>query len=173
MDEGVSPTCLTVNLSSRQFQSPDLRARISNILEETGLPPECLDIEIPESVAMDNIDNTISRIGELTRMGMHVSIDDFGTGYSSLSQLQRLPIQKLKIDKSFVRDIATSSNDQAIVRAVVLMAHSMNLRVVAEGVEKEDQLSFLREQQCDEAQGFLFSEPLSAEKFLELTRTGS
>ena len=172
-DADVSPICITVNLSSRQFQNPDLSARISKILEETGLPPECLDIEVPESVAMGNIENTISRIGELTSMGVQVSIDDFGTGYSSLSQLKRLPIQKLKIDKSFVRDIETSSNDRAIIRAVLVMAHSMNLRVVAEGVEKEDQLSFLREEQCDEAQGFLFSEPLSAEKFLELTRTGS
>ena len=171
IDEGVSPICITVNLSSRQFQNPYLGARISQILEETGLPPECIDIEIPESVAMGNIDNTISRIGELTKMGVHASIDDFGTGYSSLSQLKRLPIQKLKIDKSFVRDIETSSNDRAIVKAVLLMAHSMNLRVVAEGVENEDQLAFLREQQCDEAQGFLFSGPLSADKFRELATT--
>lgn len=168
IDEGISPVCVTVNLSRRQFQSPDLVKRLSGIFREAGMPPECLDLEITEAVAMGNIENTIARIKELTGIGVHVSIDDFGTGYSSLNHLRRLPIRKLKIDKSFVRDIATDSDDRAIISAVLLMAHSMKVKVVAEGVEGNGQLSYLRDLECDEAQGFLFSAPLPADKFKEL-----
>jgi EAL domain-containing protein (putative c-di-GMP-specific phosphodiesterase class I) len=172
LNEGLHPVCITVNLSARQFQRPDLVARISGILEETGLPPECLDLEITETTAMDNIDNTIEQLRELTSMGIHISIDDFGTGYSSLSYLKKLPIDRLKIDQSFVRDIVRDPDDRAIISAVTSMARSMGIRTVAEGVETEEQLSFLRASGCDEAQGFLFSRPLTAEKFRELVESG-
>jgi EAL domain-containing protein (putative c-di-GMP-specific phosphodiesterase class I) len=164
-DEGVSSVCVTVNLSSRAFQDPNLSDRIFKILKETGLPPEYLDIEIEDSVAMGNIENTIARLGELSKMGAHVSIDHFGTGCSSLNQLRTLPIQKLKIDKTFVSDISSNSNSGSLVTAVLLIAHSMNLRVVAEGVETEEQMTFLKNTGCDEIQGFLFSRrPLPAEE---------
>src|SRR5208337_2976455 len=133
-----------------------------------GLEPKFLDLEITESVAMKNPEHTVANINRLAEMGVNISIDDFGTGYSSLSYMKRLPIQKLKIDQSFIRDIATDPDDRAIITAVTSMAHNMNMKVIAEGVETEDQLSFLRETHCDEAQGYLFSRPLPAEEFWEL-----
>jgi diguanylate cyclase (GGDEF)-like protein/PAS domain S-box-containing protein len=172
IDEGVSPVCVTVNLSNRQFQSPELLKRISGVLTETGLPAECLDIEITESTAMGDIENTISRLDELTGLGVHVSIDNFGMGYTSLNHLRRLPIRKLKIDRSFIQDIAGDSGDRAIVNAVLLMAHSMKLEVVAEGVEQDDQMTFLRQAHCDQAQGYLISRPMPADSFRELVRSG-
>ncbi len=169
---GLPPICVTVNVSARQFESSDLVKRISGILEKTGLPAECLSIEITETVAMQNIESTIFRLDQLANMGVNVSIDDFGTGYSSLSRLKRLRIRKLKIDRSFIRDIASNSDDRKIITAVLLMAHSMKLKVVAEGVEDRTQFSFLRALSCDEAQGFFFSKPLPAEEFKELVTAG-
>ena len=168
IDQGIKPLSVTVNLSAGQFQSPDLVKSVTRILEETALPPECLDIEITETAAMGNIENTIKRLRELSSLGIHISIDDFGTGYSSLSYLKKLPINRLKIDKSFIRDIATDPDDRTIITAVTSMAHHMGIRTVAEGVETEEQLSFLRDSGCDEAQGFLFSRPLPADRFREL-----
>ncbi|HEX8949777.1 MAG TPA: EAL domain-containing protein, partial [Dissulfurispiraceae bacterium] len=168
LDMGLPPVCVSVNLSAKEFLNPALTERISRALAETALPPELLNIEITESVAMGNIEHTVARLNELTRMGIRILIDDFGTGYSSLNYLKRLPVQKLKIDKSFVQDIATDSDDRAIIRAVAAMAHNMNISVLAEGVETEEQLSFLRSARCDEAQGYLFSEPVPADKFVEL-----
>ncbi len=168
IEQGMPHVCITVNLSARRFQDRDLITRIARVLEETGIAPGCLEIEITESVAMENIENTIARLNELAEMGVRVSIDDFGTGYSSLNYLKRLPIGKLKIDKSFIQDIATDSDDRAIITAVLLMAHSMKLKVVAEGVEQDGQLTFLRGLNCDEAQGFLFSKPVPADRFREM-----
>jgi diguanylate cyclase (GGDEF)-like protein/PAS domain S-box-containing protein len=172
LDAGLVPVCVTVNLSAREFQNPELVSTITRILHETGLPPECLDVEITESTAMHDIERAIARLQELARMGVHISIDDFGTGYSSLSYLKRMPIEKLKIDRSFVKDISIDADDRAIIQAVTAMAHNMKMRVVAEGVETAAQLSFLQETDCDEAQGFLFSKPLPAEEFAELLAGG-
>ena len=165
LDAGLGPARITVNLSAREFQNPHLVQKIADILKEAGTPPEYVDIEITESLAMSNITRTVSRLKELAEMGVCALIDDFGTGYSSLSQLKRLPIQRLKIDQSFIKDIATDPDDRAIINAVTSMAHSMSMRVVAEGVETDDQLSFLRATHCDEAQGFLFSRALPAYEF--------
>jgi diguanylate cyclase (GGDEF)-like protein/PAS domain S-box-containing protein len=171
-EAGLLNLSITVNLSAKEFQRPDIVDRISLILQETGLEPKLLELEITESVAMKNPEHTIANINRLAEMGVHISIDDFGTGYSSLSYMKRLPIQKLKIDQSFIRDIATDPDDRAIITAVTSMAHSMNMKVIAEGVETEDQLSFLIETHCDEAQGYLFSRPLPAEEFRELVEAG-
>ena len=165
LDAGLGPVRITVNLSAREFQNPHLVQKISDILKEAGTPPEYVDVEITESLAMSNIERTVYRLKELAEMGVRALIDDFGTGYSSLSQLKRLPIQKLKIDQSFIKDIATDPDDRAIINAVTSMAHNMSMRVVAEGVETDDQLSFLRAAHCDEAQGFLFSRALPAYEF--------
>ncbi len=171
-DSGFHPPCITVNLSGRQFQNPELVDKVAQILQETGISPDLLEIEITESTAMKNLERTVLRLQQLTKMGVSISIDDFGTGYSSLSYLKRLPIQKLKIDQSFIRDIATDPDDRAIISAVTSMARKMSIRTVAEGVETEEQFSFLRASDCDEAQGFLFSRPLPAQKFRELIVTG-
>ncbi len=168
LDQGLWPVCLTVNLSTGQFHNPRMAGWIARILEETGMPAECLDLEITETAAMRNIDTTIEQVGELSKIGVHVSIDHFGTGSSSLNLLKRLPIRKLKIDKSFVRDIVTDSDDRALIAAVLLMAHTMELKVVAEGVEGMNQLNSLHELHCDEAQGFFFSRPLPADEFRQL-----
>lgn len=168
-DAGHAPLCVTVNLSAHQFQQPNLSETISEVLRRTGLDPRWLELEITESTAMQNIDTTIPNLTKLTEMGVTVAIDDFGTGYSSLSYLKKLPIQKLKIDKSFISGLTIDPDYEAIVNAVIAMAHTLKMRVVAEGVETEEQLSFLHSSHCDEIQGFLFSRPLPAEDFVELT----
>lgn len=167
LDDGLPAVCISVNLSAREFQNPELTKRIAQILSDTGTPPGCLDIEITESLAMSNIERTISRLKEMSELGVHTSIDDFGTGYSSLNYLKRLPIETLKIDKSFIQDITTDYDDRAIISAVTAMAHNMSMKVLAEGVETEEQLSFLRDTRCDEAQGYLFSKPLPPEEYRE------
>jgi diguanylate cyclase (GGDEF)-like protein/PAS domain S-box-containing protein len=165
---GLPAVCVTVNLSAREFQNPDLVGTVTDILNSTGTPPGCLDVEITESLAMRNIEHTITRLTELAAMGVRASIDDFGTGYSSLNYLKRLPVRKLKIDKSFITDLAANSDDRAIIVAVTSMAHDMKMNVLAEGVETEEQFSFLRSIRCDEAQGHLFSAALPAERLGEL-----
>lgn len=164
-DAGYPPACVTVNLSSRQFRHPHLVERVSEILRKSGLAPQWLELEVTETIAMEDVEHTIPSVRKLTEMGINFSIDDSGTGYSSLSHLKRLPIQKLKIDKSFIRDIAVDPDDRAIVNAIISMAHSMSLRVVAEGVETQEQLWLLHASWCDEIQGYLGSHPLSAEEY--------
>ncbi len=166
-DAGFEKVCVSVNLSARQFQQRNLVATISRIIQETGLDPQLLGMEITESIAMKNADFTISALNELKKMGVHLSLDDFGTGYSSLSYLKRFPLETLKIDRSFVRDITTDPNDAAIVTAVIALAHSLKLSVVAEGVETEGQLAFLKTHGCNYVQGYIFSHPLSEENFLK------
>ncbi len=168
IESGLPHVCITVNLSARQFEKPDLVERIASILKETRMEPGHLNLEVTETTAMSDVDRTASQLRQLREMGAHVSIDDFGTGYSSLNYLKKLPIERLKIDKSFIRDIAHDPDDRAIISAVTSMAHKMGIRTVAEGVETEEQLAFLRSIECDEVQGFLFSRPLPAEKFKEL-----
>lgn len=163
-DAGYRELCVTVNLSARQFQQADLVEVVSRALEETGLRPECLEIEVTESIAMQHIDITIPHLANLSSRGIGLSIDDFGTGYSSLSYLKRLPIRRIKIDKSFISGLSDDPDDQAIVTAVIAMAHTMKLQVVAEGVETDDQLSFLKASRCDAVQGYLFSRPVPADE---------
>ncbi len=155
---------VAVNLSARQFQQPDLVETVKAALEDTGLLPRCLDLEITETNAMQNAEATIATLRELKALGVSVSIDDFGIGYSSLSYLKRLPIDTLKIDQSFVRDITTDPDDAAIATAVIALAHTLKLRVVAEGVETEEQLAFLTARSCDRMQGYLFSHPLPVDE---------
>ena len=161
---------VSVNLSPRQFQGADLVSQVAGALREHGVDPRCLDLEITESNAMENAELTVNSLWELKRLGVGISMDDFGTGYSSLNYLKKFPIDRVKLDQSFVRDVASNPEDAAIVRAVIAMAHTLRLVVAAEGVETEEQLSFLRRHQCDEMQGFLFSPPVPPGEFRELLR---
>jgi diguanylate cyclase (GGDEF)-like protein/PAS domain S-box-containing protein len=167
-DAGLPRLCVTVNLSAKQLQKSDFVERIAGILREVGFDPHHLGVEISESVAMRHLEQAIPNMISLAEMGVGISIDNFGTGYSSLNYLKRLPVQKVKIDKSFLQDIASDSANRAIVSAVTAMARDMKLRVAAVGVETEEQLEFLKSTGCDEAQGFLFGRPLPAEEFRKL-----
>lgn len=162
---GHSPVRMAVNLSPRQFLSPDLIATVADSLRETGLDPKYLELEITESTLMQNTEKTLNTLRRLKEMGIRISIDDFGTGYSSLSYLKRFPFDMLKIDQAFVRDIAHDRKDAEIVAAIISLAHSLDLDVVAEGVETEEQLAFLRAHGCDEIQGYLFHRPMPAREF--------
>ena len=169
-DNGLGRLRLAVNLSPRQFAQRDLASRVSKILEETHFPGNCLELEITESTVMQNAEVSLGTMMTLKKMGVKISIDDFGTGYSSLSYLKRFPIDTLKIDQEFVRDLSADSNDQAIITAVVSMARALKLRVVAEGVETEAQLGFLQREECAEMQGFLYSRPVAATDFEDALR---
>ena len=162
---GLNKLQVAVNISGVQFRQKDLLDTIAHALASSGLPAECLEVEITESVVMQNPSEAIVTLEKLNQMGVQISIDDFGTGYSSLSYLKRFPIDKLKIDRSFIRDISSDMDDAAIVRATIGLAHNMRLRVVAEGVETDDQLQFLRSLGCDEYQGYHKSKPLTAVDF--------
>lgn len=164
-DAGYPPFSVTVNMSARRFRQPDLVEAVSSALSDTGLPPQFLELEITEGTAMKDIEHTIPSLARLTGMNVSFAIDDFGTGYSSLSHLKRLPIQKLKIDKSFIFGVTTDPSDKAIVTAIIAMAHNLQMEVIAEGVETEAQRGFLHDNNCDHLQGFLFSRPLPAEEF--------
>ncbi|MEM7172560.1 MAG: EAL domain-containing protein [Pseudomonadota bacterium] len=164
-DDGLNPIPLSVNLSPLQFRQKDMADQVEEVLRRTGLDPQWLELEITESMAMAGGDETKGILEQLKKIGVSLAIDDFGTGYSSLNRLKQFPVDRLKIDQSFVRDITTDWNDAAISSAVIQLGHSLNLKVIAEGVESEDQLNFLINQGCDEAQGFYFSRPLSAEDF--------
>jgi diguanylate cyclase (GGDEF)-like protein len=155
---------VAINLSARQFQQPDLVDMIRSAIEETGIKGPSLEVEITESSAMQNADNTVYTLRELKSLGVRISMDDFGTGYSSLNYLKRFPIDTLKLDKAFVKDVTTDPSDAAIVSAVIQMAHSLNIKVVAEGVETEAQLEFLVRQKCDTIQGYFFSRPLPVDQ---------
>ncbi|HEY5611734.1 MAG TPA: EAL domain-containing protein [Thermoanaerobaculia bacterium] len=156
---------VSVNLSARQFQQPDLAQKVRDALRESGLPPTTLMLEITESNAMANADNTIHTLRELKGLGITIAMDDFGTGYSSLNYLKRFPIDTLKLDQSFVSGILTDAGDGAIATAVITLAHSLQLKVVAEGVENAGQVAFLQDRKCDSIQGFFFSRPLPVAEF--------
>jgi diguanylate cyclase (GGDEF)-like protein/PAS domain S-box-containing protein len=158
--EGTGPIRVAVNLSPRQFSDERLVIEIAHALAQTELPAHLLEIEITESMMMENPERAAETLREIKEMGVHVSIDDFGTGYSSLARLKKFPIESVKIDRSFIRDIAVDPDDAAIVSAVIAMAHSLRLKVVAEGVETPEQVKFLRERGCDEIQGFYYSRPI-------------
>ncbi|QOY96016.1 EAL domain-containing protein [Massilia sp. UMI-21] len=165
---GLPPVTISVNVSARQFEEKRLVERIAEALHETGLPAEALEVEVTESSIMRDLARSVEKMRELKSMGVSLSIDDFGTGYSSLSALKSFPISRLKIDKSFVSDLAVSPDDQAIAMAVISLGHKLNLRVIAEGVETEEQRAFLRANDCDEMQGYLFSRPVPPERIAEL-----
>ena len=168
LDSGFPPLQVAVNLSARQFQSPGLVERVGSVLQATGLAPELLELEITESITMQDVDFTILTLRKLSDMGVQIAVDDFGTGYSSLSYLKNFPIHTLKIDQSFVRELHKDSYNAAIVNTVIYLAQNLNLKVIAEGVETEQQLAFLRDQRCDEMQGFLFSKPVPKDEFERL-----
>lgn len=162
-DKGFAPFCVAVNLSAIQFGHPDIIGLVTRALDETGLDPQYLELEITESVMMNDVELVIKNLETLHNLGIKLAIDDFGTGYSSLSYLQRLPIDKLKVDKSFVQDISIDSADEAIVATIITMAHNLKMSVIAEGVETEIQLQYLRDRKCEEVQGYYFSKPLAAD----------
>jgi EAL domain-containing protein (putative c-di-GMP-specific phosphodiesterase class I) len=151
---------VAVNLSARQFSQPDLIDQVRFVLHETNIEPSCLELEITESSAMHNAENTIHMLRDLKRLGVRIAMDDFGTGYSSLNYLKRFPIDTLKLDQSFVKDVIDDQVAASIVSSVIALSHDLDLAVVAEGVETEAQLEFLRKHGCDRLQGFLFSKPL-------------
>ncbi|HQW38854.1 MAG TPA: EAL domain-containing protein, partial [Usitatibacteraceae bacterium] len=167
---GLAPRRMAVNLSARQFADKAFLDTVTRVLQETGLDPKWLELEITESQVMRQTEGMILLLNRLAEMGVHLAIDDFGTGYSSLSYLKRLPIQKLKIDQSFIRDITVDPNDTAIVVAIISMARSLDLETIAEGVETAGQLALLRAKECRVGQGFYFSAPVSAENLYLLLR---
>ncbi len=166
--EGFKKISISVNLSPRQFAHSNLLSAVKNAIKKSGIKPSQLDLEITESTAMSTIDKSIEILHKLKKLGVNISIDDFGTGYSSLSYLQTMPIDNLKIDRAFIKKLHHSEKDQAFVQAIVTMAHTLGMKVVAEGVELEEQFLFLKDIGCEVAQGFLFSEPLPAEKIERL-----
>ncbi|MCA1318409.1 EAL domain-containing protein [Bacillus tianshenii] len=161
-DQGYKPLRMAVNISSRQFQQSDLLDRVKNILKETGLEARYLELELTESIIQDS-KHAVGKMQQLKDMGIHLSIDDFGTGYSSLNYLKTFPIHTLKIDQSFTRNIYADPKDASLVETIITMAHNLNLKVIAEGVETVEQLQFLQQKHCNEAQGYYFSRPISAE----------
>lgn len=167
-DAGLPPVTVAVNISARQFREKGLVQTIERVLRESGLDPRYLELEVTESVIMFDAEQVIAILQQIKSLGVKLSIDDFGTGYSSLSYLKRFPVDRLKIDQSFVRDITSNPDDAAIAQAVINLGHSLNLRVIAEGVETQEQLDFLRDRQCDEKQGYLISRPVPAAEFAQL-----
>ena len=165
---GMMPVSISVNVSNSLFHGQTLLSVVEDALRQTGLVPACLELELTESIAMRNVDASIIMLTALKTMGVQLSIDDFGTGYSSLSYLQRLPIDIVKIDQSFIREILTQAQPAPIVRAIIAMAHSLNLLVLAEGVEQEAQRTLLLEQGCDQAQGYFFGQPMPADAFAQM-----
>ncbi|MCL1475922.1 putative bifunctional diguanylate cyclase/phosphodiesterase [Argonema antarcticum] len=168
---GVPSLRVAVNLSARQFNQANLRFMVYQTLMETGLEPQYLELELTENIFLENVEIGAIRLIAFKAIGVQIAIDDFGTGYSSLSYLQHLPFDVLKIDQCFIRHINENAKNQAIVTAIIQMAHQMNLKVIAEGVETEAELAFLRQHQCNEIQGYLFSRPLSVEAFEKLLKT--
>jgi len=172
-DAGVEAVPVAVNISAVQFRHKDFLEDIRRILAETGLEPGCLELELTESVLMQHAESTGSTLKALKAMGVHLSVDDFGTGYSSLSYLTQFPIDTLKIDQSFVHKMLRNANDASVISAVISMGRNLNQRVIAEGVETEEQLKFLQARQCNEGQGYYFSHPLNTEDFAKYVKTNA
>ncbi|MDQ6997682.1 MAG: EAL domain-containing protein [Mariprofundus sp.] len=169
-DGGLKNLKVAVNLSARQFSDRHLLEKVENVLQVSGLDVELLELEITESVIMKDIEGTIALLEKLAAMGVTLAIDDFGTGYSSLSYLKRFPINKLKIDKSFIDDVMTSEDDATIAEAIIGLSHNLKLDVICEGVEDEDQFNWLQARSCNEIQGYYFSKPLPADAFEAFVR---
>ncbi len=168
LDAGFGPLKISVNLSARQFRAQGLLDMIAGKLEISRLPADSLELEITESMVMDNVERAIDTLEKLRELGLNIAVDDFGTGYSSLNYLKRFPIHTLKIDQSFIRDLTNDSDDAAITSAVIALGRNLRLNIVAEGVETKEQLVFLRSQSCNELQGYYYSRPLDAESFTRL-----
>jgi EAL domain-containing protein (putative c-di-GMP-specific phosphodiesterase class I) len=168
--EGLPDMSIAVNISPRQFMDENLLSDIDDALQLTGLPPQRLQLEITESMVMQNVSRAIKVLDAIRMRGIRIAIDDFGTGYSSMSLMKQFPIDTIKIDKSFVKELATSSEDRAIATAIIDMGRALGMTVVAEGVETEAQDHFLRDQYCDELQGYLFSRPVSAGEIARLLK---
>jgi EAL domain-containing protein (putative c-di-GMP-specific phosphodiesterase class I) len=170
LDQGLRPGVVSVNLSARQFRQQDLVRMVSRILEETRLEPAHLEMELTESMVMHNVGSAIATLQGLKSLGVRLSVDDFGTGYSSLAYLKDLPIDALKIDRSFVRDIGggAEAGEGVLAQAIISLGHNLHLKVVAEGVETDAQVRFLRRHGCDEVQGFLYGEPVAPEAHARL-----
>jgi len=167
LEAGFHTVPVSVNVSAVQFRQEGFCQLIKGVLDETGLPPQYLELELTESLLMSNEDLMFSVLQELKEMGLNLAIDDFGTGYSSLSYLKQFPVNKLKIDRSFIQDLSIDSDDAAITSAIISMAKGLSLKVIAEGVETEEQMAFLRDHQCDEIQGYFFSKPITASEVAE------
>ncbi|MEI9426469.1 EAL domain-containing protein [Mesorhizobium sp. Cs1299R1N3] len=161
-DAGLPPLVVCVNVSARQFKEKNLISHVVDALTDSGLEAKYLELEVTESLIMQDVEMAVATMNQLQSLGVQISIDDFGTGYSSLSALKTFPVARLKIDKSFINDLATDENDQAVASAVISLGQKLNLRVIAEGVETDDQIAFLRKNNCDEMQGYHFSKPVSA-----------
>jgi diguanylate cyclase (GGDEF)-like protein len=170
---GLAPIVVSVNVSARQFKAKNWVSRVVDALNESGLEAKYLELELTESLIMQDVEQAIATMKQLQSLGVQLSIDDFGTGYSSLSALKTFPVARLKIDKSFVRDLAHDENDRAVATAVISLGQKLNLRVIAEGVETEAQLAFLRDNNCDEMQGYLFSKPAPPEHIATMLRQPS
>jgi len=170
-DAGLPPLRVAVNVSPRQFEEQGLVQRVALALADSGLAAEWLELEVTEGVIMRDLQQAVDKMAQVRAMGVSLAIDDFGTGYSSLSALKSFPISTLKIDKSFVRDLGVSEGDEAIASSIIDLAHRLRLRVIAEGVETEQQQAFLRRNGCDEMQGYLFSRPLPPEQLRQLLLT--
>jgi diguanylate cyclase (GGDEF)-like protein/PAS domain S-box-containing protein len=171
-DEGLPPIAMAVNLSAHQLRRPDLAAIVAQALRVNDLDPRWLELELTESAVMDEPEEATARLRELHRLGVSIALDDFGTGYSSLNHLKRFPISRLKVDRSFVQNITTNLDDAAIVSAIIAMAHGLEMSVVAEGIETNEQLHYLRQRHCNVGQGYHFSRPVPAEQLGELLRRG-
>jgi diguanylate cyclase (GGDEF)-like protein len=169
-DQGHAGLRIAVNLSPRQFYQSNLKYTIESILDETGLTADALDLEITEGILLQRSEDNVATLNHLSRMGIQLSVDDFGTGYSSLAYLQRFPVQAIKIDRAFISGIGRDSNDTALVTAIIAMAQSLRLKVLAEGVETPEQIRFLLSHGCHDAQGFYYSEPVPPEAFADLLR---
>ena len=162
--EGLRPLRISVNLSPKQFNKRDIISMVKEVLDETGLNPKYLMLEITESSVIEHIEDTIITLNSFREMGVGVSIDDFGTGYSSLNYLNRFALDELKIDRSFISNLGNNDN-RKVINAIIALGHELNHKVVAEGVETEEELDFLCNSSCNEVQGFYFSKPLTAERF--------
>jgi len=169
-DLGFAPIRVAVNLSASHFKNYNMVLAVKQALEESGLAPRWLELEITEYIVMDNIEETLNMLHELKAMGLSFAMDDFGTGYSSFAHLKKYPIDLLKIDRSFVKDITINPDSVAIITAIIAMAKSLNLSVIAEGVETEQQQAFLKEQGCCKTQGFLYSRPLPVDALTEFLK---
>jgi EAL domain-containing protein (putative c-di-GMP-specific phosphodiesterase class I) len=172
VDACLPPVTMAVNISAMVFRDEHCLENIFAILNDTGFDPNFLELELTEGILMKRVESTQSILTNLRARGVRVAVDDFGTGYSSLSYLSKFPIDSLKIDQSFIRQISTAPDETTIVTAIISMGRSLKLRVVAEGVETQEELAFLQARDCDEAQGFYFSRPVPPEQFAKLLETG-